>query len=120
MHEQLSTDSGWRVERTRPSLPESHRTILISPNAGCWRKLLVFSGPGFVVAVGYMDPGNWATDIAGGSRYAYQLVSVLMLSNLMALLLQTLATRLGIVTGQDLAQACRARYSRRTAIALWI
>ena len=80
----------------------------------------MFSGPGFVVAVGYMDPGNWATDIAGGSRFAYQLISVLMLSNLMALLLQTLATRLGIVTGRDLAQACRAHYSRRTSFVLWI
>ncbi len=80
--------------RSLPSLAEVHRTILVPAGAGFWRKLLVFSGPGFVVAVGYMDPGNWATDIAGGSRFAYRLISILMLSNLMALLLQTLAARL--------------------------
>jgi manganese transport protein len=103
-----------------PSLPEVHRSVGIPSGVGFWRKLLAFSGPGFLVAVGYMDPGNWATDIAGGSRFAYQLVFVLMMSNLMAILLQTLAARLGIVTQRDLAQACRAYYSRRTALALWV
>ncbi len=85
-----------------------------------WRKLFAFAGPGYLVAVGYMDPGNWATDLAGGARYEYTLLSVIGLSNLMAILLQTLAARLGIASGRDLAQACRDRYSRPTAIALWI
>lgn len=92
----------------------------IPRGASFWRKLWAFSGPGFLVAVGYMDPGNWATDIAGGSRFAYRLIFVLMLSNLMAVLLQTLAARLGIVTQRDLAQACRDYYSRRASLALWV
>jgi manganese transport protein len=104
----------------RPSLPEVHRSIVLPKGAGFWRKVLVFSGPGFLVAVGYMDPGNWATDIAGGSRFAYQLVSVLMISNLMAILVQALAARLGIATQMDLAQACKAHYSRRTSLVLWV
>jgi manganese transport protein len=103
-----------------PSLPEVHRSVGIPAGAGFWRKLWAFSGPGFLVAVGYMDPGNWATDIAGGSRFAYRLIFVLMLSNLMAVLLQTLAARLGIVTQRDLAQACRDYYSRRASLALWV
>jgi manganese transport protein len=85
-----------------------------------WRKLAAFAGPGYLVAVGYMDPGNWATDLAGGARYGYALLSVIMLSNLMAILLQALAARLGIVSGRDLAQACRDHYSRPTTIALWV
>lgn len=103
-----------------PSLPEVHRTVIVPPGAGFWRKALAFSGPGFLVAVGYMDPGNWATDIAGGSRFAYQLIFVLMMSNLIAILVQALAVRLGIVTQLDLAQACKAYYSRRTSLALWV
>jgi manganese transport protein len=103
-----------------PSLPEVHGTVAVPTQAGFWRKLWAFSGPGFVVAVGYMDPGNWATDLAGGSRFAYRLIFVLMLSNLMAVLLQTLAARLGIVTQRDLAQACRDYYSRRASLALWV
>ena len=103
-----------------PSLPEVHRSVIVPPGAGFWRKLLAFSGPGFLVAVGYMDPGNWATDIAGGSRFAYQLISVLMISNLIAILVQALAARLGIATQMDLAQACKAHYSRRTSIILWV
>jgi len=103
-----------------PSLPEVHRSVVVPAGAGFWRKAWAFSGPGFLVAVGYMDPGNWATDIAGGSRFAYQLIFVLMMSNLMAVLLQTLAARLGVVTQRDLAQACRAYYSRRTGLALWV
>jgi manganese transport protein len=85
-----------------------------------WKKMLAFSGPGYLVAVGYMDPGNWATDLAGGSAFGYSLLSVILLSNLMAILLQSLAARLGIVTGRDLAQACRDNYSRPMATVLWI
>jgi manganese transport protein len=103
-----------------PSLPEVHRSVGVPTGVGFWRKLLAFSGPGFLVAVGYMDPGNWATDIAGGSRFAYRLIFVLVMSNLMAILLQTLASRLGIVTQRDLAQACREYYSHRTGLALWV
>ena len=103
-----------------PSLREVHRSIEVPVGASFWRKLWAFSGPGFLVAVGYMDPGNWATDIAGGSRFAYSLIFVLMVSNLMAVLLQTLAARLGIVTQRDLAQACRDYYSRRTSLMLWV
>jgi manganese transport protein len=102
------------------SLPEVHRSIPITAGASRWRKMLAFSGPGLLVAVGYMDPGNWATDIAGGSRYAYQLLFVVLLSNWMAILLQALAARLGIVTGRDLAQACRDYYSRPVSIFLWL
>ena len=83
-----------------------------SRGRGWWRKLLAFAGPGYLVAVGYMDPGNWATDLAGGSRFGYTLLSVILLSNLMAVLLQGLASKLGIVTGRDLAQACRDHYSQ--------
>ncbi|MBI1940151.1 MAG: Nramp family divalent metal transporter [Acidobacteria bacterium] len=104
----------------RPSLQEVHRSIGVPAGASIWRKLLAFSGPGFLVAVGYMDPGNWATDIAGGSRFAYRLIFVLMISNLMAVLLQTLSARLGIVTQRDLAQACREYYSPRTGVILWV
>ncbi len=103
-----------------PSLPEVHRTVGIPTGVSFWRKALAFSGPGFLVAVGYMDPGNWATDIAGGSRFAYQLIFVLFVSNLMAILVQALAARLGIVTQLDLAQACRGYYSRRTSLILWV
>jgi manganese transport protein len=84
------------------------------------RKLFAFAGPGYLVAVGYMDPGNWATDLAGGSRFGYQLLSVILLSNLMAMVLQSLSARLGIATGMDLAQACRERYEPATRIALWL
>ncbi|PYR34471.1 MAG: divalent metal cation transporter, partial [Acidobacteria bacterium] len=85
-----------------------------------WRKLFAFAGPGYLVAVGYMDPGNWATDLAGGAQYGYALLSVIMISNLMAILLQALAARLGIASGRDLAQACRDSYSRPTTIVLWV
>jgi manganese transport protein len=112
--------SPYENSRGAPSLPESHRTISVPGGVSFWRKLFAFSGPGFLVAVGYMDPGNWATDIAGGSRFAYRLIFVLMMSNLMAILLQSLAARLGIVTQRDLAQACREHYSRRTNLILWV
>ena len=120
MHNQLSTNDGWRLARTSPSLPESHRTIPIVTGAGFWRKLLAFSGPGYLVAVGYMDPGNWATDLAGGSGFGYTLLSIILLSNLMAILLQALCARLGIAAQRDLAQACRDHYSPAVSFALWI
>src|SRR5256712_1957425 len=120
MQNELSTRDGWRVNRTSPSLPESHRTIAIAPGAGFWRKLLAFSGPGYLVAVGYMDPGNWATDLAGGSGFGYTLLSIILLSNLMAILLQALCARLGIATQRDLAQACHDHYSQPVSLALWI
>jgi manganese transport protein len=103
-----------------PSLPEVFRTVAVPKDAPFWRKLGAFAGPGYLVAVGYMDPGNWATDLAGGSAFGYTLLSVILLSNLMAILLQSLAAKLGIVTGRDLAQACRNRYSRPVGILLWI
>ena len=91
-----------------------HGSVGIPTGAGFWRKMFAFAGPGYLVAVGYMDPGNWATDLAGGARYGYTLLSVIMISNLMAILLQHLCVKLGIATGRDLAQACRDRYSRPT------
>jgi manganese transport protein len=111
---------GWRYPRTLPSLPESHHTIAVPRGVPFWRKALAFAGPGYMVAVGYMDPGNWATDLAGGARFGYLLLSVILISNLMAILLQALALKLGIVTGRDLAQACRDHYSRPVSFALWI
>jgi manganese transport protein len=105
---------------TSLSLPEVHGSIEVPHGAGFWKKMLAFAGPGYLVAVGYMDPGNWATDLAGGAQYGYALLSVIMISNLMAILLQALAARLGIASGRDLAQACRDSYSRPTTIALWI
>ncbi len=106
------------AETRVPSLPEVYRSIPIP--SGFWRKLFAFTGPGYLVAVGYMDPGNWATDLAGGARYGYTLLSVVMLSNLMAILLQSLSARLGIASGRDLAQSCRDQYRRPVALALWI
>jgi manganese transport protein len=109
----------WRQPSSAVSLPEVHGSIPV-PTGSFWRKLFAFSGPGYLVAVGYMDPGNWATDLAGGAKYGYTLLIVIMLSNLMAILLQALAARLGIVSGRDLAQACRDHYSRPTTIVLWV
>jgi manganese transport protein len=108
----------WRQPSNSVSLPEVHGSIPIP--ATFWRKLFAFAGPGYLVAVGYMDPGNWATDLAGGAKYGYTLLSVILMSNLMAILLQALAARLGIASGRDLAQACRDNYSRGTTIVLWI
>jgi manganese transport protein len=96
----------WRSQ-SGISLPEVHGSILIPHDAPPWRKFFAFAGPGFLVAVGYMDPGNWATDLAGGARFGYSLLWVIMMSNLMAILLQHLCIKLGVVTGRDLAQACR-------------
>src|SRR5687768_17312252 len=104
----------------RRSLPEVHGSVAIPIGGAPWRKMLAFAGPGYLVAVGYMDPGNWATDIAGGARYGYTLLSVVMISNLMAILLQTMAARLGIAAGRDLAQSCRDSYSRPVVLALWV
>jgi manganese transport protein len=112
--------TGWRYPRTHPSLPESHHTIQIPRGVSFWRKALAFAGPGYMVAVGYMDPGNWATDLAGGARFGYTLLSVILISNLMAILLQALALKLGIATGRDLAQACRDHYSRPVSFVLWV
>src|SRR6202171_6525897 len=111
---------GWRLPESGLSLPEVHGSIAIPQSAGFWRKMLAFAGPGYLVAVGYMDPGNWATDLAGGARFGYTLLAVIMISNLMAILLQALALRLGIASGRDLAQACRDSYSRSVTIVLWI
>lgn len=119
MHVHPPADPGWRHARLAPSLAEVYRTIPIS-NASRWRKMLAFAGPGYLVAVGYMDPGNWATDLAGGAQFGYALLSVILMSNLMAVLLQGLSSKLGIVTGRDLAQACRDHYSRPVSFMLWI
>ncbi|MFL5510669.1 MAG: Nramp family divalent metal transporter [Gemmatimonadaceae bacterium] len=110
---------GWRRARTTPSLVEVYRTVPVAAK-GWWRKVLAFAGPGYLVAVGYMDPGNWATDLAGGAQFGYTLLSVILVSNLMAILLQGLASKLGIVTGRDLAQACRDHYSKPVAFLLWL
>src|SRR6266581_875031 len=110
----------WRRSGSLPSLPEAYRSIPIQTGAPVWRKLLAFAGPGYLVAVGYMDPGNWATDLGGGSKFGYTLLSVILISNLMAMFLQALSAKLGIATGRDLAQACREHYSRRTSLILWV
>src|SRR5256886_1716535 len=112
--------SGWRSQPMLRSLSEVHRTLVVPHPARFYRKLLAFAGPGFLVAVGYMDPGNWATDLAGGSKYNYSLLAVIMMSNLMAILLQALSLKLGIATGRDLAQACRDHYSRPVSFFLWV
>jgi len=105
----------------RLSLPESHSTVAVPHrDSSFWRKFAAFSGPGYLVAVGYMDPGNWATDLAGGSAFGYTLLSVILLSNIMAIVLQALAAKLGIVSGLDLAQACRAHYSPPVRMMLWV
>jgi manganese transport protein len=120
MENPVTPARGWRLPSGSPSLPEVHGSIAIPEGAGFWRKMFAFAGPGYLVAVGYMDPGNWATDLAGGARYGYTLLSVIMLSNLMAILLQALSARLGIASGRDLAQACRDSYSKPVTIVLWI
>lgn len=114
------SDPAWRTLATQVSLPEVYRTIAVPGSGSIWRKLLAFAGPGFLVAVGYMDPGNWATDLQGGAKFGYTLLSVIMLSNLMAILLQHLCVKLGVATGRDLAQACRDHYPRPIAWFLWL
>src|SRR5213594_535399 len=118
--DQSPPDRAWRLPGGTPSLPEVNRTIPVPQGLSFWRKMLAFSGPGYLVAVGYMDPGNWATDLAGGSAFGYTLLCVILISNLMAILLQSLCAKLGIVTGRDLAQACRDHYSKPVAIGLWL
>ena len=103
-----------------PSLPESYRSVPILPGASFFRKMIAFAGPGYLVAVGYMDPGNWATDLGGGSRFGYALLSAVLISSLMAIFLQALSAKLGIATGRDLAQACREHYSPKTTAFLWV
>ena len=117
---EVKPSAGWRRTSSQPSLPEANASLPIPKGLGFWRKMLAFSGPGYLIAVGYMDPGNWATDLAGGSRFGYTLLSVIMISNLMAILLQSLALRLGIVTGRDLAQACRDHFNPKVSFVLWI
>jgi len=113
-------DDGWKSKASSLSMPEVNASIPVDASANFWRKLFAFSGPGFLIAVGYMDPGNWATDLAGGAQFGYMLLSVIMISNFMAILLQHLSLKLGIVSGRDLAQACRDSYSKRFSIFLWI
>src|SRR6059058_3230738 len=113
--------AGWRNDApATKSLAEVNATVALPIAGAWWRRLLAFVGPGYLVSVGYMDPGNWATDLAGGSKFGYTLLSVILLSNLMAILLQGLSSKLGIVTGRDLAQACRDHYSRPASLALWV
>src|SRR5882672_10680864 len=112
--------SGWKRPRGTPSLAEVFGSIATRPTGSFWRKLVTFLGPGYLVAVGYMDPGNWATSLAGGSKFGYALLTVALLSNLMAIVLQSLCTRLGVGAGRDLAQACRDSYPRWAALPLWL
>ena len=116
----VAQDGGWRLARKQPSLAEVFGTIKVRPTGSMWRKLLAFLGPGYLVAVGYMDPGNWATSLAGGSKFGYTLLSIALLSNLMAILLQALCARLGIGAGRDLAQACRDAFPRAVSWPLWL
>jgi manganese transport protein len=113
-------DAGWKRKRGAPSLAEVFGSVATRPTGSFWRKLLAFLGPGYLVAVGYMDPGNWATSLAGGSKFGYALLFIALTSNLMAVLLQALCARLGIGAGRDLAQACRDAFPRWTSWPLWI
>src|SRR5690349_3669200 len=117
---QNEAEPGWRLARAMPSLPEVFSSVRVPTTPGFWRKLLAFAGPGLMVSVGYMDPGNWATDLAGGAQFGYLLLSVVLISNFMAILLQHLSLKLGIATGRDLAQACRDHFSRPVGIVLWV
>ncbi len=115
-----TSDSGWRRAASGPSLAESFGSVSVVRSGSLWRRLLAFMGPGYLVAVGYMDPGNWATSLAGGAKYGYALLAVALLSNLMAIVLQSLCARLGVGAGRDLAQACRDAYPRALAFPLWL
>jgi manganese transport protein len=116
----ISLDPGWRGAQGEPSLSDMFGTVRTTRDGSFWRKLLAFLGPGYLVAVGYMDPGNWATSLAGGSKFGYALLTVALLSNVMAIVLQSLCTRLGVGAGRDLAQACRDSYPRWVAWPLWL
>ncbi len=118
--EKLAKLKGWRRERSKQSLSEVFSSVEVPKNGGFWKKLLAFAGPGLMVSVGYMDPGNWATDIAGGSQFGYSLLSVILISNLFAILLQYLALKLGIATERDLAQACHDHYPKSISFILWV
>src|SRR5512141_2397772 len=118
--ERAQAESGWKRPRGTPSLSEVFGSIATRPSGSMWRKLAAFLGPGYLVAVGYMDPGNWATSLAGGSKFGYALLVVALLSNIMAILLQALCARLGIGAGRDLAQACRDGFPRWTSWPLWV
>src|SRR6201982_332807 len=111
---------GWRGAPGEPSLSDVFASVRIARGGSFWRKLLAFLGPGYLVAVGYMDPGNWATSLAGGSKFGYSLLTVALLSNVMAIVLQSLCTRLGVGAGRDLAQACRDSFPRAVSIPLWL
>src|SRR4051812_3220650 len=113
-------EPGWRMARSMPSLPEAFASVRVPQTANFWRKLLAFAGPGLMVSVGYMDPGNWATDLAGGAQFGYLLLTVVLISNFMAILLQALSVRLGVATGRDLAQACHDAYPTSVSRFLWI
>jgi manganese transport protein len=112
--------SAWRKDKTSHSLSEVYSSVKVPKNASFWRKYLAFAGPGLMVAVGYMDPGNWATDIAGGAQFGYTLLSVILISNIFAMVLQHLSVKLGVVAERDLAQACRDHFSLTTNFILWI
>jgi len=116
----VTIERGWRRERGRPALAEVFGSIATRPTGPKWRKLIAFLGPGYLVAVGYMDPGNWATSLAGGSKFGYTLLTVALLSNIMAIILQALCARLGIGAGRDLAQACRDAFPRAVSWPLWV
>jgi manganese transport protein len=116
----LLSGSPWRGERGEPSLSDVFASVRMPRRGTFWRKLLAFFGPGYLVAVGYMDPGNWATSLAGGSKFGYALLTIALLSNIMAIILQSLCTRLGVGTGRDLAQACRDSFPRYVALPLWL
>jgi manganese transport protein len=120
MKDEAASDPGWRRARGEPPLADMFRTVRTAPGAMTFRRALAFAGPGFLVAVGYMDPGNWATSIAGGAQFGYVLLSVALLSNIMAIILQSLCARLAIGAGRDLAQACRDAYPRPVALVLWL
>ena len=115
-----TAETGWRKARGEPSLLDVFRTVAVTPGATPWRKFLAFFGPGYLVAVGYMDPGNWATSLAGGAQFGYALLFVALLSNIMAIILQALCARLAIGSGRDLAQACRDAYPRAVSWPLWL
>jgi manganese transport protein len=115
-----TTMKGWQQDNAENSLADVHSSVHVPKNSGFFKTLMAYFGPGLMVAVGYMDPGNWATDIAGGARFGYRLLSVVLISNLFAILLQHLSLKLGIATGRDLAQACRDHYSRPVSIGLWL
>ena len=112
-------ETGWRRQRGEPSMLDVFRSITVNPGATPWRRFLAFVGPGYLVAAGYMDPGNWATSLAGGAQFGYALLVVALISNIMAIILQALCARLAIATGRDLAQACRDAFPKAVSWPLW-